>query len=75
MNETRYRISVKQTTKGLWTCDATIENYKPTFAVDGPKDDLGNTTKVPMGHEIWRVIDETIEHGRKTKHRMAEDEK
>lgn len=58
MTEPRYRISAKQTAKGLWYFDATVEldSLKKTIS---PKTDVGDVSEIPAGKLLLNLIQET----------------
>jgi len=73
-DEPRFRISAKQTAKGLWQLDATLEYKDDKIEVSLDPDDAGNTTHTTLGSRLLSLIKETekvfLADGRK----MAGDE-
>lgn len=58
MTDPRYRISAKQTAKGIWYFDATVELDAPRKKIS-PNDDVGDVTDVPAGQLLLNLVKET----------------
>ena len=60
MADTRYRINAKQSAKGAWALDITVEHIHEEIQRAGPKDDIGAETKTPIQTELLNLINKTI---------------
>ena len=58
MTEPRYRISAKQTAKGMWYFDATVEMDRPSSNESNPKD-AADITQKTIGKELLQLITNT----------------
>ena len=55
----RYRINAKQTAKGLWQLDCTVELGEDHIIEYNHPGDLGNITELGIGQKLLAVIKET----------------
>lgn len=70
---TRFRVSAKQTAKGLWYLDATAEAGEENLAMTTDKNDLGNTATSHLGLRLLSLIKETEKHFRTDGRSMVTD--
>ncbi len=55
----RVRISARQTSKGLWYFEATLEKDSDTIKITNNPDDLGDVEQVSIGKQLLKIIQDT----------------
>ena len=61
----RFRINTKQTTKDLWTIDATIEYKSDKITRSLNPDDPADVIVESLGARLWSLIHEAVKEGHK----------
>lgn len=73
-DESRFRISAKQTAKNLWQIDGTVENKEENFNESNNPEDLGVLTPVSVGKKLLKMIKDTEDEFRKDGRKLVGDE-
>ena len=55
----RFRIHASQTTKNIWTTNASIEYKDDHFTRTLDAEDLGNVERVPLGRRLLELVKKT----------------
>ena len=73
-DEPRFRIGSKQTAKGLWQLDATVEYKSDKIKRSSNPEDSGDEISEPLGLRLLSLIKETEKEFRADNRIMAGDE-
>lgn len=72
-SEPRFRINASQSTKGVWSFNATVEHRAETIELSNDPKDTGNTVNSTLGLRLLSLIKETEKEFRADNRTLASD--
>lgn len=73
-SEPRFRINAKQTAKGVWYFDATVEYKSDKISRSSSEADAGATITEPLGLRLLSMIKETEKSFKEDGRKLTEDD-